>query len=63
VTDQTIVTINSIDYNVTHLGDSELEVLNLMANSIYSTVSTQSNSDQLDAACRAFIEAQVNNVE
>lgn len=63
MTDQTIVTINSIDYNVTHLGDSELEVLNLMANSIYSTVSTQSNSDQLDAACRAFIEAQVNNVE
>lgn len=60
---QTTVTINSIDYNVTHLGDSELEILNVMANSIYSTVSTQSNSDQLDAACRAFIESQVNNVE
>ena len=57
MTDQATVTINNIDYDTSSMSDADIETLNSMSGFNYSSGSPQENSDQLDAACAAFVQS------
>ena len=61
MTDQTTVTINNINYDVSNMSTSDIDILSSMADLTFNTGSAQLDSDQLDAAFYYFVQSCFRN--